>query len=367
MDIGIPREVRDGEARVGITPVGVRNLATMGHQVFVERGAGERSGFADSAYIEAGADLVYSPEEVYKRSNLIVKVVRPTEAEFALLTENSTLISFLQLMAARPDKVETLLAKQITAIALESIETDDGDLPIIHAMSQIGGRMMPGLAARFLEVGNGGNGVLLSGLPGVPAAEVVIIGAGMFGQETARAFAHAGANVYLLDCQMRPLMQAEQRCAQWQITTMLANPETIAKAIRFADVVVTAASDPGQRAPRLIDTAMLKTMRPRSLIMDVSITQGGCVETSRPTTHREPVFLHDGIIHYCVPNIPAAVARTATHALTNSTWPIIETIATYGPSAAIAHDSMIARGVWTHCGELVQPLIFGDVTHGEAR
>ena len=367
MHIGIPREVRDGEARVGMTPAGVRRLVAMEHQIFVERGAGERSGFADSAYIEAGADLVYSPEEVYKRSNLIVKVVRPTEAEFTLLGEDSTLISFLQLASARPDKVETLLSKQITAIALESIETDDGDLPIIHAMSQIGGRMMPGLAARFLEVANGGNGVLLSGVPGVPSAEVVIIGAGMFGQETARAFAHAGASVYLLDRQMRQLIQAEQRCAQWRITTMLANPETIAKAIRFADVVVTAASDPGQRAPLLIDAAMLKTMRPRSLVMDVSITQGGCVETSRPTTHRDPVFFHDGIIHYCVPNIPAAVARTATHALTNSTWPIIETIATHGPDAAMAQDSAIARGVWTHRGELVQPLTFGDIRHGEAR
>jgi alanine dehydrogenase len=366
MDIGIPREVRDGEARVGITPVGVRNLATMGHQIFVERGAGERSGFADSAYIEAGANLVYSPEEVYKRSNLIVKVVRPTEAEFALLTENSTLISFLQLVAARPDKLETLLFKRITAIALESIETDDGDLPIIHAMSQIGGRMMPGLAARFLEVGSGGNGVLLAGVPGVPPAEVVVIGAGVFGQETARAFAHAGASVYLLDRQMRQLIRAEQHSAQWRITTMLSNRETIAKVIRFADVVVTAASDPGQRAPILIDAAMLKTMRPRSLVMDVSITQGGCVETSRPTTHHDPVFLHDEIIHYCVPNIPAAVARTATHALTNSTWPIIETIATYGSSAAIAHNSAIARGVWTHRGELVQPLLIEDMTQGEA-
>ena len=187
MHIGVPREVRDGEARVGMTPIGVRQLVGLGHGVYVERGAGERSGFADTEYIDSGAQLVYSPEELYWRSDLVVKVVRPTSEEFRLLREDSTLIAFLQLASARRGKIETLLAKRVTAIALETIETDDGDLPVIHSMSQIGGRMTPGLAARYLEIGNGGNGVLLSGVPGVPPAEVVIIGAGMFGQEIGRA------------------------------------------------------------------------------------------------------------------------------------------------------------------------------------
>ncbi len=360
MNIGIPREVRDGEARVGMTPIGVRQLVEMGQQVFVETGAGERSGFADTTYAEAGAELVYSPEEVYWRSDLVIKVVRPTEEEFGLLRDDSTLIAFLQLVSARPGKIETLLRKRITAIALETIETDDGDLPVIHAMSQIGGRMMPGLAARFLEIGCGGNGVLLSGVPGVPPAEVVIIGAGMFGQETALAFARAGASVYLLDNRIGQLAKAEQHCGQCRISTMLALPETIAKVVRFADVIVTAASDTGQRAPILITEPMLSTMRPRSLIMDVSITQGGCVETSRPTTHHDPVFTYANIIHYCVPNIPAAVARTATHALVNATWPLIELVARLGPDMAINVNSTITRGVWTHRGKIIQSLDMPD-------
>ncbi|HEX9371092.1 MAG TPA: alanine dehydrogenase [Roseiflexaceae bacterium] len=357
MHIGIPREIRDGEARVGMTPVGVRQLVDMGHQVFVERAAGQRSGFADAEYTEAGAEMVYSPEEVYWRSDMVIKVVRPTEDEFALLREDSTLIAFLQLASARRHKVEMLLSKRVTAIALETIETDDGDLPVIHAMSQIGGRMLPSLAARFLEIGSGGNGVLLSGVPGVPPAEVVIVGAGMFGQETALAFAHTGASVYVLDRQIGQLVKTEQRCGQWRVTTILAHPETIAKVIRFADVVVTTASTPGQRAPLLITEPMVRTMRPRSLIIDVSITQGGCVETSQPTTHHDPVFTYAGITHYCVPNIPSAVARTATHALVNSSWPIIEALAGLGPDVAIAQSSTIARGTWTHRGEMVQQII----------
>jgi alanine dehydrogenase len=355
MYIGIPREIRDGESRVGMTPTGARQLVGMGHQVFVERGAGEPSGFTDHAYTSSGAQLVYSPEEVYLRSDLIVKVVRPTREEFDLLREDSVLIAFLQLASAQPSKIETLLHKRITAIALETVETDSGDLPIIHSMSQIGGRMLPGIASRFLEIGAGGNGILLSGVPGVPPAEVVIVGAGMFGQEAALAFARAGASVYVLDKQVNQLVKTELRCGQ-AVTTMLANPETIAKVIKFANVVVTAASVPGQRAPILISEQMVRTMRPQSLIIDVSITQGGCVETSRPTVHRDPVFTYAGITHYCVPNIPAAVARTATYALTNITWPFIEQIAEFGPDVAIVKDRALMRGVWTHRGQLLQSL-----------
>lgn len=357
MKIGIPREVREGESCVSLTPVGVRRLVSMGHRVCVERGAGERVGFPDQSYIDAGAQLVYTPEEVYWRSELITKVERPTSEEFALLQEDSTLVSFLQLAAARPGKLETLLQRKITAIALETIETDEGELPVIHAMSQIGGRMTPSVAARFLDIGNGGNGVLISGVPGVPPASVVIIGAGMFGQETALAFAHAGASVQVLDKTVRPLMELEQRAGRGQLTTLLAHPETIAQVITTADVVVTAASVPGKRAPILITEPMVRTMRPGSLIIDVSITQGGCVETSRPTTLRDPVFTYADVTHYCVPNIPAAVARTTTQALANSTWPIIEMIAEMGIDATIEQNRAIARGVCTYRGELAPHLV----------
>jgi alanine dehydrogenase len=362
MKIGIPREVRDGEARVGMTPTSVRQLVAAGHQVFVERGAGERSGFADPAYIEAGADLVYSPEEVYWRADMVVKVVRPTLAEFELLKPESTLFSFLQMASARPGKLAMLLEKRVTAIALEMIETDDHDLPIIHAMSRIGGRLTPAIAQRFLEIGNGGNGVLLSGVPGVPPAEVVILGAGMFGQVAARAFARIGASVYVLDHRVQKLMEVERRCEPNRVVTMPAHPETIAKAIRFADVVLTAAADPGQLAPVLISEAMVRDMRPGSLIIDAAITQGGCVATSRPTTLIDPVFRYAGVTHYCVPNIPASVARTATHALANSAWPFIELITERGIDAAVAQSRTVARGVWTHHGAVMQPLE-ADVEH----
>lgn len=354
MKIGIPREVREGEARVGMTPAGVRELVAMGHQVFVEHAAGERSGFADQAYIDAGADLVYSPQEVYWRAEMIVKVVRPTAAEFDLLQDGATLVGFLQLASIRQHKIETLLRKRVTAIALESIATDNGDLPVIHAMSQIGGRMMPGLAARYLEIEGGGNGVLLAGVPGVSPAEVIIIGAGVFGQVAARAFTRIGASVYVLDRQVRQLLATERRCEPGRVSTMMAHPENIAKVLRFADVVVTAASNAGQRAPMLIDDALLRTMRPGSVIMDVSINNGGCVASSRPTSHADPVFRYAGITHYCVPNIPAAVARTATHALANITWPFIEHIVSRGVDLAIAENQAVARGVWAHRGELVQ-------------
>ncbi|MBK9941758.1 MAG: alanine dehydrogenase [Kouleothrix sp.] len=354
MKIGIPREVRAGEARVGMTPAGVRELVRMGHHVWIERGAGVRSGFADQAYIDAGAELVYSPQEVYWRADLVIKVVRPTAPEFAMLKDGTTLLGFLQLASARQQKIEALLDKRITAIALESIATDTGDLPVIHAMSQIGGRMMPGLAARYLEIEGGGNGVLLAGVPGVPPAEVVIIGTGVFGQVAARAFTRVGASVYALDRQVQQLLATERRCEPGRVATMMAHPENIAKVIRFADVVVTAAGVSGQRAPILIDEQLLREMRTGSLIMDVSINQGGCVATSRPTSHADPVFRHAGITHYCVPNIPAAVARTATHALANITWPFIEHIVSRGTDQAIAENRAVARGVWTHRGELVQ-------------
>ncbi len=354
MKIGIPREIREGESCVSLTPVGVRHLVNMDHRVYVEQGAGERVGYSDHSYADAGAELVYSAEEVYWRSDLITKVERPTAEEFDLLKEDSTLISFLQLAAARPDTVATLLHKRINAIAMETIESDDGELPVIHAMSQIGGRMTPGLAARFLDIGNGGSGVLIAGVPGVPPANVVIIGAGMFGQETALAFVQAGAHVTVLDRQVKPLGELEQRVPLGRIRTRLAHPETIAQVISDADVVVTAASVPGKRAPMLITRDMVRSMRPGSLIMDVSITQGGCVETSRPTSLREPVFTYANVTHYCVPNIPAAMARTTTQALANSTWPFIEMIAERGLEATIEENRAIARGVWTYQGELTQ-------------
>lgn len=350
MHIGIPREMRDGEARVSLTPISVRQISSLGHTVVVERNVGAASGFSDQDYTSAGAMLVYSAEEVYRRSDLIIKVMRPTMQEVEQMRDGTALMSFLHLASAPPSRIEALIRNRLTAIAFESIETDSGDRPVIHAMSMIGGRLVPFLASHFLEIGSGGNGVLLSGAPGVPPAEVVIIGAGMFGQEAARVLTNLGASVYVLDRDVNRLIETEQRCKPRRVITMLAHSETIAKVIRFADVVIAAVNQPGHRAPIVITEQMIRTMRPGSLVMDIAIDQGGCVETSRPTTHRDPVFRYAGVTHYCVPNIAAAVARTSTNALANALWPFLEQIAHEGVQGAIDHNPALARAAWIRNG-----------------
>lgn len=350
--IGVPRESREGEARVGLTPLFARRLTAGGHQVVVERGAGVRAGFADQEYVDSGAQIVFSPEEVFWRADLIAKVSRPTEAETALLREGSALLGLLHLASARRSRIETLLERKITAIALETIDDGQGDQPIIHAMSAIGGRMTPGIAARLLEIGAGGNGVLLSGVPGVPPAEVVVIGAGVFGQEAARAFLNVGASVTVLDSQQRRLAQIEER-THGHVVTMPASEELIGKALGFADVVVTAAAVSGTRAPLLVSEEQVRLMRPGSVIIDAAIDLGGNVATSRPTTHGTPTFSVHNVTHYCVPNMPAAVARTATHALALHVGPLIELLASYGVPGAVERHAGLASGVWTHEGQLM--------------
>jgi alanine dehydrogenase len=358
MNIGVPRERRADENRVGLTPAVIELLTAAGHTCYVENEAGVGAGFSDVDYERAGARIVYSPQEAYGRANLVAKVARPMEDEVELVNGGSILMGFLHLAVARRERVETLLEKHVTAIALETIQTDDGALPVQTPLSKAAGLMAPQLAGILMQNNHGGKGILLGGIPGVPPAEVVIIGAGTFGTAAAHAFLAAGASVYVLDQDLARLQYLDERCRTGgRLVTMVSHKFNIAKVIKFADVVVGAVLVPGTRAPIVVTREMVRTMKPRSVILDISIDQGGCVETSRPTTHHDPTFVEEGVIHYCVPNMTSVVARTATHALNNAAWPFIREIAQNGLGAALAGMSALRRGVATHDGHVVNPAL----------
>ena len=355
MDIGIPRERRPDENRVGLTPAGVQLLLADGHRCYVEQGAGLGAGFADEDFARAGAQMVYSGEEAYGRAELVLKVSRPTAEELAWLRAGQTVMAFWHLAAASPDNLEQLLRQNITAIAYETIQSDDGALPVLKPMSMIAGRMSASIAAGLLRNDRGGKGILLGGVPGVPPAEVVILGAGVVGSSAARAFLGLGASVYVLDHNMQRLEQLAERHPH--VVTMISHSFNVQKVARFADVLVGAVLVPGTRAPVVVTREMVRAMRPRSVILDIAIDQGGCVETSRPTAHRTPIFVEENVIHYCVPNMPGVLGRTATHALNNATWPFMQLIATHGAEAAIAQNPALARGVATHGGKILSPAL----------
>jgi alanine dehydrogenase len=358
MNIGVPREHREDEYRVGLTPAVIELLAAGGHTCYVENEAGVGAGFSDVDYERAGARIVYSPQEAYGRADLVVKVARPTEAEVELVREDSILMGFLHLAVARRERVETLMNRRVTAIANETIQNDDGTLPVQVPLSKAAGQMAPQLASIMMQNNHGGKGILLGGVPGVPPAEVVIIGAGTFGTAAAHAFLGAGASVYVLDQDLGRLQYLDEKCrVGGRLVTMVSHKFNIAKVIKFADVVVGAVLDPGARAPIVVTREMVRSMKPRSIVMDISIDQGGCIETSRPTTHRDPTFVEEGVIHYCVPNMTSIVARTATHALNNATWPFIMEIAQHGLDAALTKMSALKRGVATHKGHVVNPAL----------
>ncbi|MBI3360176.1 MAG: alanine dehydrogenase [Chloroflexi bacterium] len=351
MNIGVPSERRPHEFRVGLTPAGAKLLTSDGHSVYVERGAGLGSGFDDESYEKSGARIVYSGEEAYGRAELVLKVARPTVGELQWLVEGQALLGFLHLPAAHPSKIRVLLDKKITAIAYEQIRLDDDSLPVLKPLSQVGGRMAAQIAAGLLQNNAGGKGVLLGGVAGVPPANVAIIGAGTVGVNAAHAFLGLGAHVFLLDRDFARLQTVHERF-EGRVATMVSHSFNVARVCEFADVLVGAVLVPGQRAPIVVTREMVRRMRPRSAILDISIDQGGCVETSRPTTHSAPTFVEEGVIHYCVPNMPGVVGRTATHAYQNAAWPYIQTLAELGVEATIATDPALARGVNTHGGQL---------------
>lgn len=360
MDVGIPLERQDFEKRVGLSPIGVENLLRQGHRVYVESSAGLGSRFNDQDYLDAGATLAYSPEELYRRSTLIVKVGPLALEEYELLAEGQVLLGFQHLAVAPRNLIQTLLEKEVTIIAYETVQEPDDTLPILLPMSEIGGRMAAQIAAHYLEATSGGRGTLLSGVAGVPPAAVGILGAGVVGVNAARSFLGLGAQVTVLDNDVSRLRRLEQYFSG-QLNTMVAHPSNIQRVAEYADVLVGAVLVPGARTPILVTKETVKRMRRRSVILDISIDQGGCVETSRPTTHGNPVFIEEEVIHYCVPNIPAKVPRTSTHALTNTALPYIEQIAGLGLREALAENSALARGVNIYAGHLTNPLVATSV------
>jgi alanine dehydrogenase len=350
MNVGIPKERRPFEYRVGLTPLGVEALHHNGHAVYVEHEAGIAAGFADIEYEKAGARIVYSIDEVFGRAELLLKIARPTEEELDWLQPNSTILGFLHMASARQSKVDTLLKDKITAIAYEQIQEKDGSLPILRPFSQIGGAMTAEVAARLLHTDQGGRGILLGGIPGVPPADVVILGAGTAGSYAARAFIGMGAHVIVLDKDLNALHSVSQ-CSR-DIATLPSTEPNIEKVLELADVLVGAVLIPGERAPLLVSREMVKKMKPRSVIIDISIDQGGCIETSRPTTHDHPSYIEEGIVHYCVPNMPGVVARTATAGFVNAALPYILDIVNLGVEHAIKRNAAIESGVATFRGEL---------------
>ncbi len=360
MEFGVPREVRDLEMRVGLAPSGVLSLTKAGHQVYVESKAGSGAGFSDEDYRAAGANIVFTPAEVYGRADVVAKLSRPTQDEHRLFRPGQIIFSFLHLPVASPDLFVALAEREITAVAYEMIEEDNGDMPVLISASQVAGRLAPTIAGQLLRSDRGipgqkqGRGILLGGIPGVPPAAVVIIGGGTLGSSAAGAFVGMGAEVTVLDRSLKKLQYIDERF-NGRVTTMFANKYNLRRAVKFADVLMGAVLIPGQRAPLLITREMVQSMRPGSVIIDFSIDEGGCVETSRPTTLRDPAYMLDGVVHYCVPNMTSVVARTASYAVTNAALPYLRSVGELGVLGAIQREPALARGVNLYQGNLTHP------------
>jgi len=351
MFIGIPKESRPFEYRVGLSPAGVELLSQNGHQIFVEHEAGMGAGFSDLEYEQAGARIAYSSEEVFGRSDLVLKIARPLRQEIEWLKEGAAITGFLHLASSSQDQIDLLLEKKITSVAYEQIVDTDGSHPVLEPFSVICGKMTVSIAARLLQNNRGGKGILLSGLPGVPPAEVVIIGGGAVGMSAAVAMVEAGAHVTVLDTNMRALEKINERLPQ--AVTMISTKRNIERSTAFADVVIGAVLVSGERAPVVVTREMVRNMKERSVILDISIDQGGCVETSRPTLHDNPTFVEENTIHYCVPNISGVVARTASHVFLNAAYPYILDITNKGVEDAIKNNPSIEAAINTHNGSLV--------------
>jgi alanine dehydrogenase len=351
MNIGVPKERRPSEYRVGLSPAGVGLLVENGHTCYIESQAGLGSGFSDEEFREAGGQIVYTGEEAYGRAELVLKAARPTDQELAWFVPGQALAGLLHLAAARPNKVEALLRNEITALAYDQIQRDDGVLPVLKPLSQIGGKMAVHLAAQLLQNSSGGKGVLLGGVAGVPSAEVIIVGGGVVGETAAKAFIALGAQVTVLDKSLERLQILDKQLGG-RLVTLVSHPFNLARACSYADVVIGAVHIPGERAPLVITRKLIKKMRKGAIFLDLSIDEGGCSETSRPTSHQEPTYMEEGILHCCIPNLPGVVARTATHAFLNAAWPYIQAIANLGVEAALENNPALARGIATHAGKL---------------
>ncbi|KTD24792.1 alanine dehydrogenase [Legionella lansingensis] len=348
MFVGVPKEIKPQENRVGLVPGSVREIVRTGNEVLVEKGAGLGIGISDEQYHTAGAEIVATAEEVFERAELIVKVKEPQPIECKRLREGQTIFTYLHLA---PDPQQTRLLKEsgATAIAYETVTQNDGGLPLLTPMSQVAGRMSIQAGAHCLEMAQGGSGVLLGGVPGVAPANVVVIGGGVVGSNAVRMAMGMGARVTVIDKSLTRLRELDFQFGS-KLNTMYATVESLEQYVREADLVIGAVLVPGAAAPKLVTRNMLKTMRPGSVVVDVAIDQGGCFETSRATTHQVPTYVVDNVVHYCVANMPGAVPRTSTFALNNATLPFVMSLVTKGVKLALLSDGHLLNGLNVHKG-----------------
>jgi alanine dehydrogenase len=353
MDVGILKETYAGETRVPLIPFAVGELVRRGNRVVIESEAGAASGFDDQAYRDAGATIAYSADEVFGRARLLLKVIPPSWEEFEKLEEQQILVSFLQLGNASRSIVELLLERRVTAVGYEAIEEAPGDRPVLTAMSEIAGKLAIPVASHYLQSRQGGRGLLLDGIPGVPPATVVVLGAGIVGTTAALRASAVGAQVIVIDRDVERLRALDAR-ADGRITTAKAVPYNIDRFVAIADVLIGAVQIEMESTPHLLDERLIRSMRPRSVFLDVAIDQGGCSTTSRPTTILDPTYVREGVTHFCVPNIPALVPRTATVALSNILLPYLIDLTHAGPDAVLRTNPALARGVYTHGGSCLK-------------
>lgn len=349
--VGIPKEIKDGEQRVSVQPDGAAELVHHGHEVLVQKGAGTGAGFADEEYERAGATVVGSDDEVFDAADLIVKVKEPIPEEYDHFKEGQELFTYLHL-AADKELTEFLMERKINSIAYETVELPDGSLPLLTPMSEVAGRMATQAAAHHLESPHGGAGLLLGGVPGTPAAKVTIIGGGVSGTEAAKIAVGMRAIVRILDINPKRLAYLSDIFGG-RVDLVIPNRSRTASYVAESDVVIGAVLVAGAKAPKLVSREMVKSMKPGSVVADIAIDQGGCLETSRPTTHSNPTYIEEGVVHYCVANIPGAVARTSTLALTSAILPYLVKIADSGIERAVAEDAVLAKGLSTLDGELL--------------
>lgn len=359
MIIGVPKEIKNNENRVGLTPGGVQALVARGHKLLVETKAGQGIGASDEVYAKAGATIIDSAKEVWEKADMVIKVKEPIQPEYALMKPNLILYTYLHL-AAEPELTKQLMERKVKAVAYETIQLDDGSLPLLTPMSEVAGRMATQVGARYLQKSEGGKGILLAGVPGVRRGKVTIIGGGVSGTSAAVIAIGMGAQVTILDINMNRLTYLDDIFKN-SINTIYSNPLNIERAVKEADLVIGTVLLPGAKAPKLVTRDMVKMMEPNSVIVDVSIDQGGCIETIRPTSHSDPIFREEGVIHYGVTNMPGAVAQTSTYALTNRTLKWAMLLADNGFEKAVAMDKPLYKGVNVCNGKVAYKQVADDL------
>jgi alanine dehydrogenase len=357
--IGVPKEIKTREYRVGMVPAAVRAMVGSGHKVLVEKGAGIGSGIPDAEYQRVGATLVGTPDEVWKNAEMIVKVKEPVEPEYDRMQPGQIVYTYFHL-AAVPELAKVLVKKKIAAVAYETIQLDDNSLPLLRPMSEVAGKMSIQVGAMCLEKEHGGKGILLGGVPGVRRGRVAIIGGGVVGTNAAKMAVGLGAEVTVLDVNQNQLAYLDD-VFLGRISTLMSDSENIARSVREADLVVGGVLIPGGKAPKLVSEALIAEMSPGSVVVDVAVDQGGCIETCRPTTHDNPTYVVHGVIHYCVANMPGAVPQTSTFALTNATRPYARKIADMGLVEAIKSDVALAKGLNTYNGHVTYQAVAQDL------